>query len=188
MKIKIEGGQPKKDIVKWTECMDRVLLNALLGQQVNGNRIDGTLTTSAYNNVLKICREELKYPFDKDHLKNRIKNLKINFNAGYDLLKGLSGFSWSPITRMFEAEPESKPSAKKWRVTEIQNYDKLLELFVKDRANGEGVISAKEKVKQWENEGCDQVIDLEHLEEVTTDNFNPVSPHVTPNVQIPPKY
>ncbi|KAI9157400.1 hypothetical protein LWI28_021942 [Acer negundo] len=67
----------------------------------------------------------------------------------------------------------SKPSAKKWRVTEIQNYDKLLELFAKDIANGEVDISAKEKVKQWEMEGCDQFVDLE---EVTTDNFNPVSP------------
>ncbi|KAK3189643.1 hypothetical protein Dsin_029204 [Dipteronia sinensis] len=105
-KINVEGGQPKKDTVKWTENMDVVLLDALLEQQANGNRIDGTFTTSAYNNVLKICREELKYPFDKDHLKNRIKTLKINFNACYDLFKGLSGFSWSPVTRMFEAELE----------------------------------------------------------------------------------
>ncbi|KAL5571102.1 hypothetical protein UlMin_020699 [Ulmus minor] len=140
--------------------MDVVLLDALLEQQANGNRIDGTFTTSAYNNVLKICREELKYPFEKYHLKNRIKTLKINFNACYDLFKGLSGFSWSLVTRIFEVEPkvwntliESKPNAKKWRVTKIQNYDKLLELFTKDRANGEGATSAKEKVKQWEKEG-----------------------------------
>ncbi|KAI9180607.1 hypothetical protein LWI28_006482 [Acer negundo] len=181
-KINAEGGQPKKNTMKWTESMDVVLFDALLEQQANGNRIDGTFTTTAYNNVLKICREELKYQFDKDHLKNRIKTLKINFNACYDLFKGLSGFSWSPVTRMFEAEPEvwntlieSKPSAKKWRVIEIQNYDKLLELFAKDRANGEGAISAKEKVKQWEKESCDQFVDLERLEDVTTDNFNPVS-------------
>ncbi|KAK4835446.1 hypothetical protein QYF36_009792 [Acer negundo] len=116
-KINAESGQPKKDTMKWTESMDVVLLDALLEQQANGNRIDGTFTTIAYNN--------------------------------------------------------SKPSAKKWRVTEIQNYDKLLELFAKDIANGEVDISAKEKVKQWEMEGCDQFVDLE---EVTTDNFNPVSP------------
>ncbi|KAK2649330.1 hypothetical protein Ddye_016819 [Dipteronia dyeriana] len=84
---------------------------------------------------------------------------------------------------MFEAEPEvwntlieSKPSAKIWRVSGIQNYDKLLEQFARDIANGEGAISAKEKVKQWENERYDQFVDLERLEEVTTDNFNLVSP------------
>ncbi|XP_062085603.1 uncharacterized protein At2g29880-like [Humulus lupulus] len=136
--------------------MDVVLLDALLEQQANGNRIDGTFTTTTYNIVLKICQEELKYPFDKDHLKNRIKTLKINFNACYDLFKSLSGFSWSPITKMFEADEvwnaliEAKPSAKKWRMAGFQNYDKLLELFAKDRATGEGAISAKEKVQQWE--------------------------------------
>ena len=36
---------------------------------------------------------------------------------------------------------------KKRRVTEIQNYNKLLELFAKDRANGDVAISAKEKIK-----------------------------------------
>ena len=102
----IDGEQLKKDTVKWTEHMDVVLIDALLEQQANGNRVDGTFTTTAYNNVLKICREELKYQFDKDHLKNRIKTLKINFNACHDLFRGLSGFAWSPITKMFEAEPE----------------------------------------------------------------------------------
>ncbi|KAK3210789.1 hypothetical protein Dsin_015495 [Dipteronia sinensis] len=54
-KINVEGGQPKKYTVKWTESMDVVLLDALLEQQANGNRIDETFITSAYNNVLKIC-------------------------------------------------------------------------------------------------------------------------------------
>ena len=30
---------------------------------------------------------------------------------------------------------------------EVQNYDKLLELFANDTTNGEGATSAKEKVK-----------------------------------------
>ena len=60
----------KKDHVKWTEQMDSILLDALLEQQVNGYRVDGVFTTTAYNNVLKICREQLKYSFDKDHIKN----------------------------------------------------------------------------------------------------------------------
>lgn len=102
----VDGDQPKKDTVKWTEVMDVVLIDALLEQQINGNRVNGTFTTTAYNNVLQICPEELNYPFDKDRLKNRIKTLKINFNAWHDLFKGLSRFAWSPVTKMFEAEPE----------------------------------------------------------------------------------
>lgn len=85
----VDGDQPKKDTVKWTEMMDVMLIEALLEQQIIGNRVNGTVTTTAYNNVLQICQEELNYPFDKDRLKNRIKTLKINFNACHDLSKGL---------------------------------------------------------------------------------------------------
>ncbi|KAL5578745.1 hypothetical protein UlMin_011187 [Ulmus minor] len=179
-----EGDQPKKDTMKWTDHMDVVLLDALLEQQVNGNRVDGTFTSTAYNNVLKVCREELKYPFDKDHLKNHIKTLKNHFNTCHGLFKGLSGFVWSSTTKMFEAEPEvwnalfeAKPHAKKWRYTEIQNYDKLSDLFAKDRATGEGTMSAKEKVQQWEKEGSSsQFIDVDRQEEVRSESPDPLNP------------
>ena len=92
-------------VVSVGASMDAVLIDALLEQQVNGNRVDGTFTTTAYNNVLTICQGELKYPFNKDHLKNRIKTLKTNFYTCYELFKGLSGFAWSPLTKMFKAEP-----------------------------------------------------------------------------------
>ena len=106
-KDQLDGHEDsRKDNIRWSEEMDVVLIDALLEQQVNGNRIDGTFTTTAYNNVLKICQDELKNPFDKDHLKNRLKTLKTKFNTCHDLFKGLSGFAWSPITKMFEAEPE----------------------------------------------------------------------------------
>ena len=54
IKNNTDGEQLKRYTVKWTEHIDVVLLNALLEQQIIGNRIDGTFTTTAYNNVLKI--------------------------------------------------------------------------------------------------------------------------------------
>ncbi|KAK0583663.1 hypothetical protein LWI29_001157 [Acer saccharum] len=170
----VNSEEPRKDTVKWSEQMDIVLIDALLEQQVNGNRVDGTFTTTAYNNVLKVCREELNYPFDKEHLKNRMKTLKTNFNTCHDLFKGLSGFAWNPNNKLFEAEPEvwnslieAKPNAKKWRHTPVYHYDKLSELFAKDRANGEGAVTTKEKVQLWEREGSpNHVVDVEHLDEV----------------------
>ncbi|XP_062085441.1 uncharacterized protein At2g29880-like [Humulus lupulus] len=184
------GEETKKDNVKWSQQMDIVLIDALLEQQANGNRVDGTFTTTAYNNVLKICRDKLKYPFDKEHLKNRMKTLKANFNACHDLFKGLSGFSWNSNTKLFEAEPEvwtilieSKPSAKKWRHTEIHHYDKLSELFAKDRANGVGAVSSKEKVQQWEKESnCNQFVNVENLDKVTSDCFESLSPQCNSQV------
>ncbi|XP_059667819.1 uncharacterized protein LOC132313155 [Cornus florida] len=146
----------KNNAVKWTEEMDDVLFDALLEQQENGNIVDGTLYSVAYLNAMKICSQKLAYPFTKRQLKNRIYYLKTKFNTCFELFKNLSGISWSPETKLFEAEPEvwkalieEKPSASKWRHTKINHYGKLYELFAKDRANGQGFVSAKEKVLKW---------------------------------------
>ncbi|KAJ0113246.1 hypothetical protein Patl1_02646 [Pistacia atlantica] len=57
---------------------------------------------------------------------------------------GLSGFAYDKTTSTWHAEPkvwdkliESNPSAVEWRSKPVYNYDKLCELFAKDRANGE---------------------------------------------------
>ncbi|XP_059634713.1 uncharacterized protein At2g29880-like [Cornus florida] len=156
----MNATENKKDALRWTEEMDEVLIDALLEQEENGNRVDGTFTSTAYSNVIKKCTEKIGYPFDKDHIKNRMKTLKLNFNTCYDLFKNLSGFSWSPETKLFEAELEvwkalieAKPSASKWRHTKIKFYKKLYDLFAKDRANGDGAVSAKEKVQGWGRDG-----------------------------------
>ena len=98
------GEESKKDNVKWTESMDLVQLDALLEQQLNSNKCDDTFTTTTYNSVLKICREDLNFSLDKDHLKNRIKTLKTHVNVCQDLFKSLSGFAWNPISKLFEIE------------------------------------------------------------------------------------
>ncbi|PON43469.1 hypothetical protein PanWU01x14_274080 [Parasponia andersonii] len=154
----VNGEESRKYDLKWSKQMDLVLIDAL---------------------------DELNYPFDNDHLKNQMKTLKTNFNICHDLFKGLSEFAWSPNTKLFEAELEvrmtlieAKPSTKKWRHTAIHHYNKLSELFAKDRATSEGSISVKEKVRQWEKEGTpNQYVDVEHLDEVTGDCFEALSPH-----------
>ena len=100
----VNCDEHKRDTVKWTQEMDDVLIDTLLEQQVNGNRPDGTFTSTAYVNVVQICIEKIGYPFDKDHVKNRMKTLKANFNICFDLLKSTSGFAWSPETKLFEAD------------------------------------------------------------------------------------
>ena len=67
----IEDG--KKDNVMWNEYWDGVLIDALLEEQLKGNRPNGTWSTTAFNNVVKTLTEKLKFPFEKDHVKNRIK-------------------------------------------------------------------------------------------------------------------
>ncbi|KAK2666090.1 hypothetical protein Ddye_004664 [Dipteronia dyeriana] len=96
------------------------------------------------------------------------KKPKINHVDGEEPRKDTIKWSKQMDIVLIDAllEQQAKPNAKKWRHTPIHHYDKLSELFAKDKANGEGAISAKEKVQQWEIEGSpNHVMDVEHLDE-----------------------
>ncbi|EEF52875.1 uncharacterized protein At2g29880 [Ricinus communis] len=145
----------KRDVFKWTERMDDAFIDALVRQQRLGNRVDNVFTTAAYDNMLKELREKIGMPFQKDHLKNRLKSLKNNFKECFDLFNGVSGFAWTPETKMFSGKPEAwkafvkaKPEAKKWMTTQIAHYDKLVFLFAKDRSKSNGDKIAKQKAGQ----------------------------------------
>lgn len=98
----------KKENLHWTASMDALFIEAMLYEQNQGNRPDGTFTTAAYNNMLKFLREKLEIPnLKKEHLKNRMKTLKEKFAECYNLFhKSSSGFSWSPVTKLWTAKHE----------------------------------------------------------------------------------
>ncbi|XP_031482750.1 uncharacterized protein LOC116252544 [Nymphaea colorata] len=149
--IYTDGG--KTDKIQWSQSMDDVLIDALLLQQIIGNRVNDTFTTTAYDNVVTELNDKLGKMLTKDHIKNRMKTLKSNFSSCYDIFKsGLSGFSIDSKTNMWTAEPEvwkplieANPMAKKWMTALVPNYDKLVNLFGNDRATGEGSMTAKER-------------------------------------------
>lgn len=95
----------KRDMLIWTPQMDEYFIQAMLTQQYNGNRIDGTFTSTAYTNMVNELQEKKNLNFNKSHLKNRLKTLKDHFAQCYDLFRGvgLSGFSWNSETKLFEA-------------------------------------------------------------------------------------
>ncbi|KAF7135105.1 hypothetical protein RHSIM_Rhsim08G0135500 [Rhododendron simsii] len=71
-----------------------------------------------------------------------------------------------------------QPSAEKWMTTPISNYDKLAEIFEKDRANGEGAEIAKEKLRRWFNSTTDAptntIESVDHMvsqNEATLENY-----------------
>lgn len=97
----------KRDLMWWTKFMDEVLIDALVYEDRNGAKIDGVFTTQGLNDVVKEVREKTGVlDVDKEKVKNRIKSLKKKFTQCYDIFKHTSGFSWSPITKKFDAEPE----------------------------------------------------------------------------------
>ncbi|KAK7858374.1 dead-box atp-dependent rna helicase 20 [Quercus suber] len=78
----------------------------------------------------------------------------------------------------------SRPKCYKWKRTPIHHYEKLFDLFFKDKANGEGSISAKEKVRRWENDREDSVNleeNIDCFDEFSMPNLESYSPMVSPS-------
>ncbi|KAJ3706954.1 hypothetical protein LUZ61_010659 [Rhynchospora tenuis] len=140
------------ELVTWNQNMDDALLDALEYQSNIGNRVSGTFTSKAYDNILKELSDKFKdVAFDKEKIKNRVKYLKRNFGICYDLFKGLSGFSWNSVSNMWSADPgvwkdlfKSRPEAKVWMTKPVRNYKKLEALFGDDRATEEDAETAAE--------------------------------------------
>ncbi|KAH7688911.1 Cytochrome c/b562 domain-containing protein [Dioscorea alata] len=140
----------------WNFIMDDALIDAYLHQQTMGNRVGGTFTTHALDNIVN----ELKGKFpektiDKEKAQNQMKNIKRVFTRCYDIFKnGMSGFAWNPTKEMWDAEPEvwkhlieAKPEAVEWMNKSIRNYEKLVQLYGQDRATGQHAETAS-KMRQ----------------------------------------
>ncbi|XP_035832310.1 uncharacterized protein At2g29880 isoform X3 [Helianthus annuus] len=144
----------KKEQIKWTESMDNIFIQSMIAQQDNGNRINGSFTSQAYNNMIEELNTKLQIELTKKHLKNRLKTLKEHFSQWYDMFRGtsLSGFSWNSETQLIEAEDEvwdklidAKPDAAALKTKKVSNFNEMLQLFAKDRASGAHAETAKER-------------------------------------------
>ncbi|XP_074570382.1 uncharacterized protein LOC141826980 [Curcuma longa] len=186
----------------WNKVMDDALIDAYLNQHNIGNRVGGTFTTCAFENIVNELK--VKFPdklIDKDRVQNRMKHIKRGWISCYDIFKnGMSGFAWDPITEFFSAEPEVwqqlieiKPTAALWKSKPIRNYEKLVQLYGKDRATGQHANTASEMRKRRASMEVENNIDENHFEtideveflisqpEIHLDNSNTVNE----DVQIP---
>ncbi|XLS51045.1 hypothetical protein HN51_011722, partial [Arachis hypogaea] len=105
-KASCQGEATSRDTLRWIDEMDTTFIDALIEECRKENRVDGTFTTMAYDNILSLLRSIYGNHLRKENLKNRLKTLKDHFEVCYDHFHGLSEFSWNLITKMFEAEAE----------------------------------------------------------------------------------
>ena len=81
--------------------MDDYLVDAFMEQDKCGNKVKGTFTPKAYENIVKEMSALLDVDIDKVKIKNRWKTLKKNFSEAYDVFKGgMSGFAWNSSTQL----------------------------------------------------------------------------------------
>ena len=99
-----QSSQPAREFLRWTDDMDSRLIDAMIEEARLGNRVDGTWTTQAYNNIVQALHNAGVSDVSKNNVKNRLKTLKDKWREVHDLFKGTSGFAYSPLTKTFEAE------------------------------------------------------------------------------------
>ncbi|KAJ4763392.1 Myb/SANT-like DNA-binding domain protein [Rhynchospora pubera] len=132
--------------------MDRALINAFVHQQDIGNRVNGSFTSKALENVVNEVSE--KFPdvkLDKEKVKNRIKYIKKEFIACYDVFKNISGITWKEDLSMWQAALDvwddlikKHPQVAVWRNNPIPNYNSLCLSYGVDRATLEEAEIARE--------------------------------------------
>ncbi|XVF80565.1 hypothetical protein PTKIN_Ptkin15bG0083900 [Pterospermum kingtungense] len=76
----------------------------MLEEEHKGNWPNGTWSTMAYDNMLRVLTTTFGRHTTKINIKNRTRTLKKTFYECKDLFHGLSGFTRNPTTKMFDAE------------------------------------------------------------------------------------
>ncbi|CAL5385091.1 unnamed protein product [Camellia sinensis] len=160
-KLIVEGDQEcsveiDKKHLKWNNQMDVVRIDSLLDQMLKGQKIGGSFTSSAYRAASNAVSTKFSVHCDSSHVRNRSKTLKRNLAMAKDMLTTDSGFGYNHSTQLIEATAgvwatylKAKPKASQFRLAPIQNFQKLCQLFEKDRAIGSLAIGPKEKRLRW---------------------------------------
>ncbi|KAL6636907.1 hypothetical protein ACP70R_024479 [Stipagrostis hirtigluma subsp. patula] len=149
------GHAPGRDAVFWSDKMSEYLIDSLLHQQAIGNRGEGKFFTVAYDNIINGVGDRFGVAIDRSNIKNRLKHIKESFNECKNLFGDDSRIKWSEDSKRFHAEPhvwrelvERKPEAKKWMTKTIDHYDRLMELFGKDREKRPAIENSKDTPKK----------------------------------------
>jgi len=88
--------------------MDDALIDAFYHEHTLGNRVGGTFTAHAIDNIMKEMQSKiLDKVFTKERVHNRMRNIKTKFSKCYDTFQnGMSGFAWDSNTNMWNVESE----------------------------------------------------------------------------------
>ncbi|PHT35800.1 hypothetical protein CQW23_23500 [Capsicum baccatum] len=96
-------------VCNWTNAMNDTLVDAYCHGDAIGNRVGGTFTMHAMDNIVKEIQSKfLDRVINKEKNHNRMKAIKRQFTKYNDIFhhSGMSGFAWDPITQKWDAKLE----------------------------------------------------------------------------------
>ncbi|KAF8378818.1 hypothetical protein HHK36_030167 [Tetracentron sinense] len=118
-------------------------------QMAIGNKADPGWKPPAYRAAVNTLNARFNISINKQNVKNRLKSWGKHYTIVSEIIKQ-SGFSWDTHKKMITVDDEnvwnayvkSNPNAGPYRYKAIENWDDLVLLFGKDKANGEGAKNA----------------------------------------------
>lgn len=118
--------------VVWSVAMDKCLIEALVIQAKNGNKIDKCFNEIAYTAACIAVNSRFNLNLNNQKVINRLKTIKKRYKVMRDMLSQ-HGFTWNPNTRMIECDNDelwkryiaAHPDAKGFRGKQIEMYDEL---------------------------------------------------------------
>ncbi|KAF2294759.1 hypothetical protein GH714_016386 [Hevea brasiliensis] len=125
--------------LRWPKEIDKLLLDLLREEKAKGNKEEKQFNKRAWDNVIVVFNVEFQKKgktIDKGKVVNRLKTIQKLMNLAIELLDEKSGFGWNDIV---------KNEYKLVRDKELYFLEDARDLFEKDRANGDGATSVKEK-------------------------------------------
>ncbi|XP_077243669.1 uncharacterized protein LOC143884142 isoform X2 [Tasmannia lanceolata] len=129
--------------IAWSSEMDRVLINTLLHQVSEGNKILNGFNDVAYNAAVNDVNQHFGLQLTKDHIKNRVTTLIESYKCLNNLV-GQSGFGWDSVTKRISVSEEvyktyivAHPESKKYFTQRHELYEEMKEAFGEGYATGQ---------------------------------------------------
>ncbi|CAN0893476.1 hypothetical protein LINGRAPRIM_LOCUS2786 [Linum grandiflorum] len=187
--VQILNTNPQKadKYLRWPKEMDKLLLDLLKEEKVKGNKDEKQFNKADWKTViteLNLGFQKYGKTIDKTKAVNRPKTIQKQMGLAIEVLDKKSGFGWNDITKKIEAAPsvwdtiiKVKPDYNLIRDKELHVLEDARELFEKDRANGDGVMSAKERSNEYYNVESEMGIDdIDRMVANDEINLDPLEP------------
>ncbi|XP_057499756.1 uncharacterized protein LOC130783958 isoform X2 [Actinidia eriantha] len=121
--------------IAWTKPMDRYFIDLMLGQVLDGNKVDDSFSKQAWSCMMASLNEKFGLQFDKWVLENRYLSLMDQYD-NVNTFFYQNGFAWNEIQQkltadnlVWEAYIEEHPDAKVYKDIILENYSDLSVIF-----------------------------------------------------------
>ncbi|KAK6947337.1 Myb/SANT-like domain [Dillenia turbinata] len=126
----------------WTPTMDRYFIEIMIEQVLKGYKNNTIFQKKAWKAMASLFNNKFGLGIEKDVLKNRLKKLRLRYNAVKNLLEQ-QGFHWDDSRQMVVAEDhvwddyiKVHPEARAYRTITVPSFKDLCVIFGNENGGG----------------------------------------------------